>query len=371
MAKKLPDSIYCKLLKLTRAKEDFFTESLAYALQKERRFLQGFVHLIAGGCFSDIENSTVEIKTQQSVPFGRLDMVLIIDGQTKLVIENKLWSKEGEGQLYKYISNAEIDFLAFITAESGYKLEKRVFGHEKYLHPVDADHFTWDMVFPVVEQVCGRTETHYSMAELRSLFAYLGFTSVRGQFKGVTAQPVTFEGTAGVGSDEEIPVYDRKFADNIFTLQTSVQGTFQKILSDNKPAFEQALERYRWGTLGNKTKEIGNKHGQIYAYNMDFTEGSRLIRLYVTPTKEGNAVRIRLTTHNKENFQAFLDELEKNLDSYSFLYELNADMKKHERVEVVIPLIDISDDLAQAAESLLYFIELVMKSAELAINSQH
>ncbi len=367
MAKQMPDSIYCKLLKLTRQKEDFFTESLAYALQKDRAFLNGFVQLIAGNNLLNIPESKFEVKTQVSVPFGRLDMVLIIDGKTNLVIENKLWSKEGEGQLFKYISNDEIDHLAFITAESGYKVDRKVLNSQKYLRPKDAEHFTWDTVFPVLEQVCGRAESHYSIAELRSLFAYLGFTRKRGVTTGAEPKLVKTENTVEKTSAEEVLVYDRKSAENIFTLQTSVQETFQKIVKDNQSVFENTLLKYRWGTLGNKTKEIGNKHGQIYAYNMDFTEESRLIRLYVTPTKEGNALRVRLTTHNKADFPVFVDELEKKLENYSFLYELNADNKKHEHVEVVIPLVDMPNDLAQAGEYLLYLLEIVLKSTELAL----
>ena len=371
MAKRMPDSIYCKLLKLTRQKEDFFTEALAYALQKDREFLNGFVRLISGKNIQNTENTAIEVKTQVPLPFGRLDMVLVIDGAIRLVIENKLWSREGEEQLYKYISNDEVHHLAFITAENGYKIEKRVLNNPKYLCPGDADHFTWDSVFPVLEQTCMGSQFHYSIAELRNLFAYLGFTGHRFSNKPVKEQPAKIERLGSRSTEDEIVVYDRKSADhNIFTLQTSVQETFQKIFTDNKTVFDNLLEKYRWGTFGKKAKEIGNKHGQIYAYNMDFTEQSKLIRLYVTPTKEGNAVRIRLTTHNKDGFQSFVDELDKNLESYSLLYELNADMRKHELVEVVIPLIDMPDDLVQAGGYLLYLLEVVMKSVNQAIDGQ-
>ena len=370
IGKKLPDSVYCKLLKLTRQKEDFFTEALAYALQKDHRFLRGFVQLVAGGALGEIGQADIEVMTQVSVPFGRLDMVLVKDGKTNLVIENKLWSKEGEDQLFKYLSNEEIHHLAFITAEGGYKIDGKVLGSPKYLRPMAAEHFTWEDVLPVLERVCGEGETHYTLAELRSLFAYLGFGRHFGGTQAVVPKPVKKESSKVASDNEGLMVYDRKSTENIFTLQSTVQAAFQKIIRDNQSAFEQLLAKYRWGTFEKKTKEIGNKHGQIYAYNMDLSDDARLIRLYVTPTREGNALRIRLSTHNKADFPVFVEEMEKRLESSDLLYELNADTRKHELVEIVLPLSEMPEALDLAASYLLGLLESVLKATQEALNAK-
>ena len=388
MAKKAPDSIYCKLIKLTRQKEDFFTESLAFALQKDRSFLNSFMKLISGDKISNIDDSQLYVRTQVAVPFGRLDMVVTVNGSINVVIENKLWSKEGEGQLKKYLANNEINYLAFITAEDGYKIETSVLGNTKYLKPSQSNHFTWDAIFPVLEDTfAGNSAVQFYLFELRHLFLYLGFgartitktdiptTTVTSVTPGVPVTPVAptilvapITNIAVPVPTEEIVVYDRKSSENIFTLQTNVQEKFQQVYKANLEIIDELLKKYRWGTIGSKTKEIGNKHGQIYAYNLDLDDSAKFLRLYITPTKEGNAVRIRITMNNKTDFTSFVDGLESNLEKYELLYELLPDLKKCEQVEVVIPLTDMPEKSTEVMEYLLYLYEIVLKSADKAKN---
>ena len=198
---------------------------------------------------------------------------------------------------------------------------------------------------------------------VRHLFLYLGFgvNKPLNQPKAIMPVPAINQQV----SPAEVAVYDRKSSENIITLQTNVQERFQRLYKENIVALENILDRNRWGSLDKKQyKEIGNKHGQIYAYNMDFSNESRLLRLYITPTKEGNAVRIRFTINYKYDFKAFVDAFEANLEKNDLLFELIPDVKKCEQIEVAIPIPDLPCNDSEAIEYLLNLYEIVMKSVK-------
>ncbi len=348
MAKKISSSIFCRLIKLTRQKEDFFTESLAYALQQDKIFIRKFIQVIIGNSIPELhlDSAKIELHTQVSLPFSKIDMVFIVNDHINIAVENKLWSKEGDGQLKKYLDHDQIHYLAFITADSGHSIKPSVLKNENYLHPEHRNHFIWQDFLPVIHDFTLGCDVPFYLAELKSLCHYLGF------LKSSKAVPTSAVKSVAILSEQESilsddVVYDRRSVENIFTIQSPVQGRFQLILLATPGLINDLLSKYGWGDQGKSKKLIGNKHGQIYAYPV--SNHKIFERLYVTPTKEGSSVRIRFTLTDDSLLEETRDTFEEELEMQDVVYEaVTSNQEKY--LEFAVPLPDLSEDHSLALE---------------------
>lgn len=366
MAKKIPDSIYCRLIKLTRQKEDFFTESLAFALQENAAFCKKFLEVIIGSSIPDLrlEDAQIQLHTQVSLPFSKIDMVFIINETLHIAVENKLWSKEGGGQLKKYLNHDQLHYLAFITAESGYSIEDSVVNNIGYLRPENRKHFIWQDFLPIIHELAVGSEVAFSIAELRSLCHYLGFLKSVTPASVPTVKPVDSDSITTIkpidtASDHRYEikdkiVYDRKSIENIFTIQSSTQQRFQQIIKSTPGLIDNLLSHYGWGSQGKKSKEIGNKHGQIYAYPVEDHEV--FDRLYITPAKEGSAVRIRFSIKDASVLDELAEKLESELENKGLVFEALI-MKREKYLEYAVPIPDLPDEDSDALKTFAGILE--------------
>jgi hypothetical protein len=161
------------------SKEDFFTECLAATLQEDTALAR---HFLVALCVQGIDevsirNSAIKIETQAPFPHSCVDMVFKVGGLS-VGVENKLWSREGEGQLAKYL-RLPLNRVAFIT---GYysRISPEVLNHPSYMKPTNGrGHFMWSDFFTLVETSAKRPSTSVLNKALLALFVHLGFEPPR------------------------------------------------------------------------------------------------------------------------------------------------------------------------------------------------
>jgi hypothetical protein len=159
------------IFKRSAAKEDIFTECLAESLRQDKKLTERFMGILLNGnrlglSLSPIRDVQTQVPYQGSIP----DIILVAENGNRIMIENKMDSPEGKGQLKKYLSLHDLTALAFITRNSRKGLvEYDVIGDPRYLCPEGRDHFLWSDFHDAVE---GRSKEN-GASPMVSSFLYL------------------------------------------------------------------------------------------------------------------------------------------------------------------------------------------------------
>lgn len=158
---------FVQLIKRVSEKEDVFTECVAGALREDPGLARRFVLRLCGDNLDgvDVRTAAVDVGTQlpfpasANVPACCLDMILTLDGTTRIGVENKLFADEGRGpegvrdQLRNYLK-LQLSRVAYIRAqEAGVAAD--VLSNPKYLTRADRQHFLWSDFYLDVETSVG------------------------------------------------------------------------------------------------------------------------------------------------------------------------------------------------------------------------
>jgi hypothetical protein len=142
------------------ARENFTTETLAYILQNDRKVKRSFLELLLAqrkevlAAFGDYD-----IKTQPAYIVGRPDLEITSknDHTRKIYVEVKTQSKEGEGQIQKYLQLR--GYVAYLTPRNSDD-PSLPDGRDGFL-----GHFRWHEVYSLIKVVSPHKVIHKQFLE--------------------------------------------------------------------------------------------------------------------------------------------------------------------------------------------------------------
>ena len=176
---------FVQLIKRVSEKEDVFTECVAAALRDDPGLAQRFVLRFCGDNLDgvDVRTAAVDVGTQMAFPASAdvpaccIDMILTLDGTTRVGIENKLFADEGRGpeglrdQLRNYLK-LQLNRVAYVRAQDA-EVAGDVLSDPKYLTRADRHHFLWSDFYVDVEASVGSGRP--LTRALLDLFLHYGF----------------------------------------------------------------------------------------------------------------------------------------------------------------------------------------------------
>jgi len=248
--------LFVRVMKLSSAKEDVFTECLAATLADEPELASSFLGRLEAGRAGSatVEPRAVEVETQKTYPGCCVDMVITSNGRT-VGVENKLWSPEGDQQLARYL-RLGFDGLAFVTGDHT-PVTGEVLRDARYLKPINGRaHFLWADFHDLVERFARRPRSSPLTRALLALFAHLGFEPAHAEI-GDLIHP------------------DR-------TIQTR-----------NRENFAKLWEATRAGLAGRGWKSVGR--GSIAELYVRDGSARRTSWAWIDPTWARGMLRVRLT----------------------------------------------------------------------------
>ena len=196
--------VFVQLIKRVSEKEDVFTECLAAALREDAALRRQFVLKLCGREVDgvDVHGATIDVATQcgfaakAGVPACCIDMVLTLDGATKIGIENKLFAGEGRDlqgapdQLKNYLTQP-LSRLAYVRAQDA-NVAEDVLQSPRYSKPAYRQHFLWSDFYEDVE-ACAQQDRLLTRA-LLELLKFYGFEPAKPEIGDLKdPDPVTAE----------------------------------------------------------------------------------------------------------------------------------------------------------------------------------
>lgn len=170
-------TLLARLLKLTRRREDFVTECFAAVLQADSRAADSYWRLLAGDLPESIRTVTgqLRVRTQitASTRSSRLDM-LVGRGRFLIGVEHKIFARQGDTQLPKYLALPRVDVSHIALVTGDYQsVADTVFESHKYVKPRgNARHFLWSDFYALIK--ASEARGYEMAAATRNLFDSLG-----------------------------------------------------------------------------------------------------------------------------------------------------------------------------------------------------
>jgi hypothetical protein len=165
------NDFFTNLMRWSTARENTFTECLAASLADDPFLCRAFVRRLGGKVGVDETPHVVtQVRPTRDIC---LDLVLQCERQ-RIGLENKLFAREGKGQLKKYLTRARVDRLAFVTGNR-YPIEQAVLQNPRYLSPENEEHFLWHDFYDMIEARAQVKRPSPFVTSLQQVFITLGF----------------------------------------------------------------------------------------------------------------------------------------------------------------------------------------------------